>query len=246
MDATSVSDAWLRACQLVRTAPAHTVYYLFVRIRNPLQRRREIDRPYDAFCQAHQLPCIEGVAATIFPEAFYRFHCRGDTAKLFGGFEQYRRKVAIISRKHLGFSYFERLIHWQPVGASPINQLKTFIARMRRYRRSYEAWYYYPLIDPTRDLRKIRGGPCLSAVDLKYERETNRLHLFAFYRDHDFESKAFGNYLGLSHLLRFLCEQVEAEVGALHCISLRAYLGPGARKQFRTLLDELSATVQPE
>ena len=114
---------------------------------------------------------------------------------------------------------------------------------MRKYRNKYEAWYYYPLIDPTRDLRKIRGGPCLSAIDLKYERDRNRLHLFASYRDHDFASKALGNYVGLGYLLRFLCEQINAEVGALHCFSLRADFGATRSKEIGELLEGLSAIV---
>lgn len=245
LDATSVSEAWLRACQLIRAAPGRTMYYLLVRIHDPLQRRPEIDGPYDAFCQARRLPCLEGVASTIFPEAFYRFHCSGNVARLFEGFERYRKKVGMVFHRQPGFSYFDRLIHWQPVGAPPVNQLATFIARLQEYRYKYEAWYFYPTIDPTRDLRKIRGGPCLSAIDLKYERDRNRLHLFAFYRDHDFESKALGNYIGLGHLLRFLCEQIEAEVGALHCFSLRAAFAGFAQREFRALLDELSVLVQP-
>jgi len=245
LDATSVSEGWLRACQLIRAAPGHTMYYLLVRIHNPLQRRVEIDGPYDAFCQARRLPCLEGVASTIFPETFYRFHCSGNVERLFEGFKQYRKKVGMIFRKQLDFSYFDRLIHWQPVGAAPVNQLAIFIERMNEYRYRYEAWYFYPTIDPTRDLRKIRGGPCLSAVDVKYERDRNRLHLFAFYRDHDFESKALGNYIGLCDLQRFLCEQIGAEVGALHCFSLRARIGGLAPREFRTLLDELSVLVKP-
>lgn len=245
LDATSVSDAWLRASQLLRAAPGNTMYFLLVRIQDPLQRRPSIDRRYNAFCQAQRLPCIDGVAATIFPEAFYRFHCRGDVAQLFTGSQRYRRKVEMVFRKRLDFSYFERLIRWQPVGASPVNQLEAFITRMREYMYKYEAWYFYPTIDPTRDLWKIRGGPCLSAIDLKYERNQNRLHLFAFYRDHDFETKAFGNYVGLGHLLRFLCEQVGTELGAVHCLSLRAGFGGVAIKQFRGLLDQLTAAIEP-
>lgn len=239
LDVTGPGEAWATVLRLLLAAPGRMQYYVSVRMKKPLQLSAAVAKAYDAFATNRGLPSAEGVAANIFPRSFYRFNCRQDRSALYRRHPEFRTRTARLFKKHVTFSYFDRLINWQPVGAAqPVNQLEVFIDRMGNHKAKREAWYFYPTIDPTRDLGKIMSGPCLTAIDLKYEIEHNTLNMFAFYRDHEFAEKAYGNYLGLAYLLEFLCEQTSTEVGALTCISLRARIGSLA-SELRQLVSDL-------
>ncbi len=226
IDVAEPGEAWTTVLKMLLAAPGRSLYYVTVRMTDPLRLNDAVAKAYDAFAERNRLPSAEGVAANIFPRSFYRFNCKQDRLLLYRRHSDFRVRTARFFKKHVTFSYFDRLINWQPVGAQePVNQLEAFINRMVTHRAKREAWYFYPTIDPTRDLGKIMSGPCLTAIDLKYEIDHNTLNLCAFYRDHEFAEKAYGNYLGLAHLLEFLCDQTTTTVGAITCISLRARIG---------------------
>jgi len=239
IDSTGPSAAWIEVIGHLIPLPDRTAYSLVVRMKNPLRRNPSIERIYENILRKYGLPSIEGIASTIFPRSFYRFNCKGDPRRLYKEFPDYHKRISRFFHKKPAFSYFQRLIAWQPEGmAEPVNQLEAFIARMREHKTRREAWYFYPTIDPTRDLGKIFSGPCLTAVDLKYETKHNILNLIAFYRDHEFAGKALGNYVGLAHLLEFLCEETETKPGAIVCVSLRARIESGYVKDLEELLAE--------
>ena len=228
IDTRGPAAAWIRVVEKLLSRPGHDAYYVTVRLTEPLERETAIEAAYENLVDRRGLPSIDGVAATIFPRSFYQFNCRRDRHVLYARYPEFRTRALRLFGKRTAFSYLSRLISWQPVGVNaPINQLETFITRMREHKAKREAWYFYPTIDPTRDLNKIMSGPCLTAIDLKYEIEHNTLNLYASYRDHEFAEKAFGNYVGLCHLLEFLCEQTEARLGAVTCVSLRARIEQG-------------------
>jgi thymidylate synthase len=61
--------------------------------------------------------------------------------------------------------------------------------------------------------RRTRGFPCLTHIDLTLYR--GRLHMTAVYRHQYLIDKAYGNLLGLSWLMQFLCQQTGHELGEL-------------------------------
>ena len=73
---------------------------------------------------------------------------------------------------------------------------------------------------PNKDTR-IVGFPCLSHISLVLDKE-RRLNMTAIYRNQYFIQKAYGNYLGLCRLLRFVSREVGCETGALVCVAVHA------------------------
>lgn len=61
--------------------------------------------------------------------------------------------------------------------------------------------------------RRRRGFPCLTHVDLTLH--DGRLHCLAVYRHQYFIEKSYGNMLGLSAMLQFLCQQSGYALGEL-------------------------------
>ncbi len=64
------------------------------------------------------------------------------------------------------------------------------------------------------------GFPCLSHISLTLKQ--GHLHLAALYRNQHFIRRAYGNYLGLSRLLLFICQEAGCEPGEILCIASHA------------------------
>lgn len=133
-----------------------------------------------------------------------------------------------------GGTYFSRMISWPGKTVGGFNQLA---ARVERLRGEHSAGRMTnntldmdlaadALADnPTDEVdvpgiqvyaatdKRSRGFPCLTHIDLTLFQ--GRLHATAIYRHQYLIDKAYGNLLGLSWLLRFLCQQSGFEVGEL-------------------------------
>ncbi len=187
---------------------------------------------------------ISTVANTIFPQSLY-LPKLGDKAQSHL-YEMYRAgnsvRLRCPSNEH--GTYFNRMIAWSGQKGE-CNQLERAIARLRsQFAKPNPKSSMYEVgvsavedafgdeptevEDGTAQLRiyspgvdnQLMGFPCLSHVSLKlFER---RVHLTALYRNQHFIRKAYGNYLGLSRLLLFICREVGCAPGELVCISTHA------------------------
>jgi hypothetical protein len=61
----------------------------------------------------------------------------------------------------------------------------------------------------------------------------------ALYRNHYFITKAYGNYLGLGWLLKFIADATDRKVGEVLCVSSMAKLETSDAKVGKTQLREL-------
>lgn len=76
--------------------------------------------------------------------------------------------------------------------------------------------------------KKSMGFPCLSHIS--FTLENKKLNLAAIYRNQHFFRKAYGNYVGLSGLMHFLCTETGSEMGELLCIATHADAELGSGK----------------
>lgn len=116
-------------------------------------------------------------------------------------------------------TYFERLTR----GANGQNRLETIIEKMNSWNSRRVGCFYAHTTSNAQDSVIPMGNPCLQYVQF-LQRPGNKLDLMVLYRNHDFFSKALGNYLGLGRLLSFVTRETQQLPGALTCISVNAYL----------------------
>lgn len=139
----------------------------------------------------------------------------------------YRRHAELLRRARRrrklhsswGSTYFERLLDFNGSG----NQLDGAIRAFNQWRNHPKAAVVMHLSCPTSDSLRPRGSPCLQYLQLLYS-ESNALDLVAVYRNHDFLKKAFGNFIGLGRILRFLSRETGIQSGRIVCHSCRAYV----------------------
>lgn len=144
-------------------------------------------------------------------------------------------------------TYFSRMITWPGKEAGGTNQLQLRIDGLRAQQRAGRRRNNTLDIDVAADSlaggpdgapdgvqvyavgdRRTRGFPCLTHIDLTLHE--GRLHCTAVYRHQYLVEKAYGNLMGLSALLRFLCQQTGYAAGELcvHATMADAQTSEGA------------------
>ncbi len=242
--AQDLSSAWLDALEHLLLCGGKDTNVI-VAIERVNEEILDIRQLLDDFLQersghkGEEFVPVTTVANTIFPQALYQPQ-RGSEARTFL-YQMYEQSFAIAKRfpaNHYG-TYFRRMVSWQ-TGQKEVNQLEAIINRLCRglsRPNPLSSAYEIGISDvietdvdapETGEIRiyqpdydgRLMGFPCLSHISLTLFKK--QLHLTALYRNQHFIRKAYGNYVGLSCLLRFLCQEIGCEPGELTCVASHA------------------------
>ncbi|MDF2545781.1 MAG: hypothetical protein K0R93_679 [Anaerosolibacter sp.] len=224
-----ISSAWLEATRYILAERASECNNLLVEIEDPLNATSSIQDAYCAFCESMEIKRFSVPAATIFPRNAY-IRTRQDRPRLY---ETYERRLHDILKGRWG-CYFGQMINWNSGDSISINQIENIINRINSRTRIHKAAYTIQITDPHKHSGYVRGGPCLQYILLQLSNE-RVMDMLAVYRSHDFAVKAYGNYVGLGHLLEFICNETNFTVGKLACISSHAYIDSQYRSGLRVL-----------
>lgn len=249
VSAPTVPTAWGQAVQAARTAPKHRLFHLVVTIADPLAEHDGARREVDALLAGQGLQPVDTVANTIMPAELARLCASHDELV-----ERYRALYPRICRfpKNQWGTYFGRLVAY-PIGQgkrpAPVDQLGPVINDLRTTRvvaAQYETAVATANEDeaglelgagavihhPTRG-RHGRGGSCLSHI--AFQRDGERVHAVAYYRSHYLIERAYGNYLGLGWLLRYIAGRTELHVGELTVVAGYAQIDQPLSQTAQTL-----------
>ena len=239
IETDDLSTAWAEAVSFLNGQPQYESWDLVVSIANPLLGRLAVRSALDECLSTTNRQSVATVANTVFPD--HLWHTCVDRDSL------YRRYIAMLPKLHR-FSgnqrglYFERLISWPPKSGAPVNQLEAMIQRLdKQLKVANTKRFVYDLtvLSPEHDSFPI-GFPCLAYVNVKLRH--GKLCLLAHYRNHYFIARAYGNYLGLSHLQEYIASAVGIGCGPLVCVSAHATLD-GPRGPILRLVSDPSFTV---
>jgi hypothetical protein len=252
----NISDAWLGGLALLLDGDGEAVN-LTVTIDDPTAEESTVRTALDGLIAKRRIKDkkvqpVETVANTIFPQALY-VERLGDDAEAHL-YEMERRSRAVYRRKNHHDTYFQRMVAWPGRDDEVFNQLEQAITRLRRLREqgkqrgnqfevgltsAADEAIALPVVAPGRD-RRIIGFPCLSHVSLSLQKGV--VHMTALYRNHEFVERAYGNYVGLGRLLRFVTQQSGWPIGELTCISASVSLGSKfSKRSLQGLLSDSGA-----
>ena len=247
VNAPDLSHAWIAAMEQLFITSGKAVN-LIVSFQECETETVAIRNLVDHFLHEQHIPPINEVANTIFPQSLYLPHL-GDEAREHL-YTQYRMAYEGVIHRYRGNgrgTYFYRLINWMNGQStkSAINQLEYLVRKLRTELRRQQSpgpkssMYELGLSetngipaephlfsedlriqDPARDHSIQMGFPCLSHISLTFA--DDRLHMTALYRNQTFVTKAYGNYLGLARLLRFICLEAGCLPGEITCIASHA------------------------
>ena len=207
-------SAWVETAKVLLDAPEFHLGGVVVHIEHPTtisHQEMAVIRHVDEFLRHHDQYPVSTVANTIFPESLDH----GDGAEALAA--RYMKNFLRMPKKGWG-RYFERFVSWpNPKTGAAINQLAVVIEMLSEARTGTFHTEKYELVvsDPARRMRNVQGRNCLSLVELKPEKATNQLHVYATYRNNHYVRKTLGNILGLVDLQAFIAREAGFNVGTL-------------------------------
>jgi len=180
------------------------------------------------------------VANTLFPESLW--NSNAPRSALFDRYTLFLPRLLKASRKNRHGMYFQRLIQGGP--AARPNQLdfiiKTYLARKGVRRSALQVGLYNPQLDQTSAAQ--RGFPCLQHITFAPISGAT-LNVNAFYATQYAFERAYGNYLGLCRLGRFVAHELGLTLARVTCftgIMLSDGMTAGAK---RKMLDTIDASL---
>lgn len=146
-------------------------------------------------------------------------------------------------------TYFERMIAFKGVKTiagksekTTMDQLSHVIEHWKRDlkkgRRPRQSALQIACFDPAKDHtgQVLRGFPCLQQLGVIYD-DTNSIAINAFYPTQYIFDRAYGNYLGLSHLGTFLAHSLKARFVQLNVFVGKPELGGTTKASLERLGD---------
>ena len=246
---TNISFAWARVF-LDLMKHSGTQRHPAVISINQLERATQLEdaairAQLDAELRKHRLNSCATVAGTLFPLSMWNPDVEDDAARLFYRYDKAWPGISKCPANRNGV-YFRRLTSYLPhdgIG-KPVNQLK-FVIDTYQAGNHRKSALQASILDPTRDHTNNRqkGFPCLQQISFTPV-EHGRLSVTGFYATQYQFEKAYGNYLGLYWLGRFMAKQLGLELTQVVCIASVLSLGDESKATLTGLGNALSLSLQ--
>ena len=183
------------------------------------------------------LSCDE-VANTIFPISLW--NAEADRQQLYDRYKRVLPRVLKHPRNRYGV-YFQRLIAFGqgPTSQDGVNQLEQIIQTWHRGNRRRSA-LHAAIFDPNKDHthQRMRGFPCLQQVAFARQ-GADGLAVTGFYATQYIYERAYGNYLGLCRLGRFMAQEMEKQLTQVTCIASLATRGDRTKSSLQKMANEI-------
>lgn len=237
---SNLSYAWARAILRVMDRGVEEIMPLVATVHitssdGPIEDMR-IRQGLDSALADHGEDDCRAVANTIFPESLWNpARPRSDL------YRRYELLLPGLQRKYQenrNGLYFQRMIAFD--GTNPVNQLEHVIMTYLQgnHRRSA---LQLSLFDPHTDHtnQRQRGFPCLQYVTFAPFGQ-DELAVTGFYALQYLFTKAYGNYLGLCRLGRFVAHELNLRFTRMTCVAAVAKRAV-PKKDMRTLAEIIEA-----
>lgn len=241
----SLSEAWVLALERVVAEPGGRLVHLVATVSNPRTELPAVRRVLDDVLDQAESQSVNTVAGTIFPSSLYpdpgfdwlpgisqdkQAALDAAADALYASYVDMLPLLLTASGNSRG-TYFARMVTWPGRTAGGVNQLAARVTALRSEHNAGRRRNNTNDIDVAADaacdaeaeLRGLqvyaatdnrrRSFPCLTHVDLTLH--NGQLNLLAVYRHQYLIDKAYGNMVGLSRLLCFLCQQTGYEPGEM-------------------------------
>ena len=266
IDSTDIGSAWLAAYTALQKT-GHAVN-LAVSIADPLREDRGVRRAIEeqlvnlrasgknGFARPQSM---HTVANTIFPISLYRPESEGAAQRFLANVARGEGQRAGDRNRGWG-TYIGRLTAYPAPDGTTTNQIQSILENLN-HEIDYKDRYEIPIASPhldvgeapdcatgavlhgdsSVDVFRAQGGPCLAHVSLtSFE---GHLSMVALYRAHVYETRAYGNFLGLARLLAFFANESGREVGELLVVTGHAWANAPGRARILSAAQAASGEV---
>jgi len=237
IDGTNLSNAWREVVHHVVQSSGKEIRPLLISLTG-FEESEQLRQALDANLKKHKLGSIQTVSETIFPNSLYRYNDYNRFA-LYNEYLSILPRIKMIDKRNRKGTYFERLIAYD-AGEKKINQLEIIIASLKnknvKRRSKLQASIFDPRMDHTKGM--FQGFPCLQHVSF-FRSENGGLVLNSFYAIQYLYQRAYGNWLGLINLGKFISRELDIEFEQFNCYVGVEQLDKLTKKQAQKLLEKV-------
>lgn len=192
---------------------------------------------------------VDENAYVLFPQAEWVASGERDRDRLYRWYRIMERRIHARGGSQYG-TYFGRLTNFEGVRggkAWPTNQVEHMIGLLARGvasgRRPRFSGLQMSILDPSKDHtgQPQRGFPCLQQVSLSVD--GGDLALLAYYPRQSVFDRAYGNYLGLCHLGRFIAQSAGLRFVRMDCFIADPQLGKAPKRALSELQQVATAAI---
>lgn len=186
-----------------------------------------------------RLDGVDTVAGTIFPMGI--FQLSKDRFQLYKEYMTVIPRIRKVDTRNNRGTYFERLIAYEGNNGEKVNQIEFIIqslqAETNKRRSKLQASTFDPRVDHMDT--PYQGFPCLQHVTF-YVSENGGLVMNSFYAVQYLFQRAYGNWLGLINLGKFVAHEAGLELERFNCfvgVEKLDNMTKGKAKQFLRSLE---------
>ena len=229
-----LSKAWYRALNLVSARGTTEMTPLIVSITGfddggNVQEDLLIRDVLNNFLIKNKLQGVETVANTIFPSSLW--NPKNNRSELFKRYKKIFPRLKKLSSKNKKGLYFDRMIQNGSQGHP--NQLEFIINQYRSRNGVRRSMLQVAIFDPKEDHSPAAqmGFPCLQHITFAPSSDGKMLSINALYATQYTIERAYGNYLGLCNLGKFVAKELNIKLKRMTCFTGIAIKDPGISKQ---------------
>ncbi len=246
IEGNSIAECWLKILNelvLHRKSELSPVI-LNIKITDEVQPyQSELENDLNHFLETVNQPSIETTAGTIFPISL-----SGGKTSIFKRYERIWPEIKRDSKNNKG-TYFRRLMAYGEKYGRTVNQLQhiieTYNGKGKRSPIHRRSALIATTFDPTLDHKAtpLLGFPCLQQVCFIPNSKTKKLKMNAIYAMQHLDTRAYGNYLGLIRLGKYMAHQMNLEFAQLNCMLSILELGKMSKQTATEILKKHSKHV---
>jgi hypothetical protein len=209
---TNLSHAWCRVLNHIIESPGKEVSPLLLCLTD-FEQSAEIRQVLDSDLESDGETSIDTVSETIFPISLYEL-CKQNRHNLYNEYKTNLPRIHKLDRRNARGTYFERLIDFN----GKVNQLEIIIQSVENDSSVRRSKLQASIFDPKTDHINgpYQGFPCLQHVTF-FVSENGGLVLNSFYAIQLLYKKAYGNWLGLINLGKFMANELKLKFEQLNC-----------------------------
>ena len=212
IEESNLSAAWFLVLKWVVDNPGKDITPLLLSLRGGFDESEAVRKILDLDLSAKHLSSIVTISETIFPDSLYKYY-KKDRFELYKVYMNNLNRVKKIDSRNRSGTYFERLISFEDK-----NQLEIIINSLNATGGVRRSKLQASIFDPRKDHINgpYQGFPCLQHVTF-YKSNNNGLVLNSFYAIQYLYKKAYGNWLGLINLGKFVARETGLELHRVNC-----------------------------
>lgn len=235
---SNLSKAWYRIFKYIIDHPGKEITPLVLTL-SAFEEDERIRTILNTDLNEKELDPIDVVSETIFPKSLYEYYEENSTSLYSTYINSTLPRLKKIDARNANGTYFGRLISFGETGK---NQLQIIIDSLKedskiKRRSKLQAAIFDPLTDHKTGV--FQGFPCLQHVTF-YKSKSGGLILNSFYAVQYLYQRAYGNWLGLINLGKFVANEANLELERFNCFIGVEELDHFSKKEAKILLSKMN------